>query len=70
LKNDNLKIIIDCGVDDFFYPINVKLHEKLLERNIDHDFISRPGRHNWQYWGKAIYTQAIFFHLFFEEGER
>jgi len=70
LKNDNLKIIIDCGVDDFFYPVNVKLHEKLLERNIAHDFISRPGRHNWEYWSKAIYSQAIFFHLFFEAGKK
>ncbi len=70
LKNDNLKIIIDCGADDFFYPVNVMLHKKLLERNIDHDFISRPGRHNWEYWSKAIYSQVIFFHLFFEEGKK
>jgi len=69
LKNDHLKIIIDCGVDDFFYDVNVALHEKLLARNVAHDFISRPGRHNWQYWSKAIHTQVIFFHLFFEEGK-
>ncbi|MEM1134541.1 MAG: alpha/beta hydrolase family protein [Bacteroidota bacterium] len=65
LKNDHLKIIIDCGIDDFFYTVNVKLHEKLLERNIPHDFISRPGNHNWEYWTNAIDYQVLFFHHFF-----
>jgi S-formylglutathione hydrolase FrmB len=60
-----LKIIIDCGTGDFFYEVNERLHKELLYRNIPHDYISRPGVHNWEYWSNAIRYQVLFFHDFF-----
>lgn len=68
LKPDSLKIIFDCGTEDFFSTVNNRLHEKLLERNIPHDFISRPGGHTWDYWRNAIQYQILFFQNFFKEG--
>lgn len=65
LTPNNLAIIIDCGTGDFFYNVNQKLHEKLLERNINHDYITRPGVHNFEYWGNAIQYQMLFFNNFF-----
>ncbi|MGI6074350.1 MAG: alpha/beta hydrolase [Fermentimonas sp.] len=65
LPNGTLKIIIDCGVDDFFYHVNEKLHEELLYRNIPHDYITRPGAHNWNYWRNAIKYQILYFSEFF-----
>lgn len=44
-----LALIFDCGTEDFFYGVNVDFHQKLLQKNIPHDFISRPGGHNDQY---------------------
>jgi len=41
------------------------LHEKLLYNNIPHDFISRPGKHNWEYWANAINYQLLFMNRFF-----
>lgn len=61
-----LALLVDCGTEDFFYPVNVQLHQKLRERNIPHDFISRPGAHNWAYWANAVDYQFLFFHRFFE----
>lgn len=61
LLDGDLKIIIDCGYEDFFFEENKRLHEKLLERNIAHDYIVRPGKHNWDYWANAIKYQFIFF---------
>jgi S-formylglutathione hydrolase FrmB len=58
-------IIIDCGTEDFFYDVNVKLHEKLKYNNIPHDFISRPGAHNGDYWKNAVKYQMLFFNDFF-----
>jgi S-formylglutathione hydrolase FrmB len=66
LTPNSLKLIIDCGTEDFFYEVNKKLHEELLYRNIPHDFISRPGVHNWEYWENAIKYQALFFNRYFE----
>ena len=60
LSPNTLKIIIDCGTEDFFYTVNKNLHHKLLENNIPHDFISRPGRHDAAYWGNAIQYQLLF----------
>lgn len=66
LDNPDFHIIIDCGTSDFFYQINKALHEKLLARNIRHDYIERPGGHNWEYWQNAVGYQLLFFHHFFQ----
>jgi S-formylglutathione hydrolase FrmB len=65
LKPNSLAITFDCGSSDFLFPANKALHEKLLERNIPHDFTVRPGSHNWEYWGNSINYQALFFSRFF-----
>jgi len=60
-----LRIIIDCGTEDFFYEVNQQLHQQLLYRNIPHDYITRPGGHTWPYWENAVAYQLLFFHNFF-----
>ncbi|MDD2962028.1 MAG: alpha/beta hydrolase family protein [Muribaculaceae bacterium] len=66
LKKGQLKIIFDCGVSDFFYDVNLGLHKALLEKGIEHDFISRPGVHNWDYWRNSLDYQLLFFQKAFE----
>lgn len=61
LTPNKLAINIDCGRDDFFYVVNMQLHEKLLYNNIPHDFTIRPGAHNWEYWSNSIGFQLMFF---------
>ncbi|MBC7949751.1 MAG: esterase family protein [Chitinophagaceae bacterium] len=63
---DSLAIIIDCGTEDFFYSINRNLHEKLLKLKIPHDYIERPGKHDWAYWANAVRFQLLFFSNYFE----
>lgn len=65
LRAGQLALIIDCGVDDFFFRINQNLHEILLEHQIPHDYIERPGAHNWSYWTDAVAYQVLFFRKFF-----
>ncbi len=60
-----LALIIDCGTDDFFYRVNEQLHQKLLDRNIPHTYITGPGAHNWDYWKRAIPYQLLYFSKFF-----
>lgn len=60
-----LAIIFDCGTDDFFYDVNEKLHQEMLYRNIRHDYISRPGGHEDQYWNNSIDYQMLFFSKYF-----
>ena len=67
LDGKSLKLIFDCGVDDFFYDVNVSLHNKMLERNIPHEYIERPGKHNWDYWANAVKYQLLFFNDFFNQ---
>ena len=63
-------MIIDCGTEDFFYSINAELHQTLLSRKIPHDYIERPGQHNWAYWGNAVQYQLLFFSNFFNRGKK
>lgn len=65
LQNGELKIIFDCGVNDFFIEVNRNLHQKLLDKKIDHDYTERPGEHNWTYWNNSVKYQMLFFHQFF-----
>lgn len=66
IQPGELAIIVDCGIDDFFFEINRNLHRKLLEEDIPHDYIERPGRHNWAYWDNAVQYQFLFFSNFFK----
>ena len=61
LQPGQLNIIFDCGVDDFFIDVNRTLHNTLLEKGVDHDYIERPGKHNVPYWRNSILYQLIFF---------
>ena len=61
-----LAILIDCGTEDFFYKVNENLHQQLLYRNIAHDYITRPGAHNWNYWNNAIQYQLLFMNNYFK----
>lgn len=65
LENRQLAIIIDCGESDFFLEVNKTLHQRLLGKGIDHDFITRPGAHKNVYWKNSIDFQILFFEKFF-----
>jgi S-formylglutathione hydrolase FrmB len=64
--NDSIAIIFDCGVDDFFYEDNKALHKKLVAMKVKHDYIERPGKHDWKYWGNSVEYQLYFFKKYFE----
>ena len=66
IKNMDLALIFDCGTEDFFYEVNCNLHKELMKRGIYHDFIVRPGGHNYYYWRNSIEYQWLFFKKFFE----
>ena len=66
IEPKSLKIIIDCGAEDFFYAVNEDLHQTLKLQNIAHDYIVRPGGHTWEYWQNAIQYQLLYFNNFFK----
>lgn len=66
IKKDDLALIIDCGTDDFFIEVNNNFHAKLLEHQIDHDYIVRPGGHTRTYWKNSLDYHILFFSKFFD----
>ncbi|MER3498566.1 MAG: XynC protein [Chitinophagaceae bacterium] len=64
-RSSSLKIIFDCGLDDFFYHSNKQLHEKMLQLHIAHDYTERPGNHSWDYWMNSIQYHLLFFKNYF-----
>ncbi len=57
---DTLPIMLDIGVDDFFIEQNRALHQAMLKMRIRHDYVERPGIHDWHYWNKVIAYQFLF----------
>lgn len=66
-QSNQLKLILDCGVDDFFIDVNRQFHQKMLNLKIEHDYIERPGKHTLDYWENALKFQLLFFSNFFNE---
>lgn len=44
----------DCGTEDSFLPINLRLAETFQKRGIAHQFRQFPGGHDWNYWDNQI----------------
>jgi len=65
---DSVAIIIDCGTEDFLINTNRKVHEKMINLHIPHNYIERPGRHDWNYWAYAVKYQMLFFNQYFKTG--
>ncbi|MES2005335.1 MAG: alpha/beta hydrolase family protein [Bacteroidota bacterium] len=63
---DSLDILIDCGTEDRVLPMNRAMHDKMLKLKIPHDYIERPGEHNWPYWTNSIDYQVLFFRKHFD----
>lgn len=70
LDGKNLMFLFDCGTSDFFYDANVRLHKKLLELRIPHDYIERPGGHTKDYWANSIKYHMLFFNDFFNNSNQ
>ena len=62
MKTNGLKIIIDCGVDDFLIDANRELHRRLVYNHTPHDYTERPGGHTWEYWQNSLPYHVLFFY--------
>jgi S-formylglutathione hydrolase FrmB len=65
LNGKDMTLLFDCGNSDFFCDANRRLHQKMLERNIPHTYIERPGGHEEDYWKVTIKYQLFFLNEFF-----
>jgi S-formylglutathione hydrolase FrmB len=70
LRDGELALVLDSGYDDVIFGVdihaaNARLHERLLQRKIAHDYLSRPGQHAIAYWRNAIDYQILFFVKYF-----
>lgn len=68
VPNGKLGLIIDCGLGDFFLDVNRQLHQKLMERKVDHDYTERPGAHTRAYWSNSIDYHLLYFKKGFSKG--
>jgi S-formylglutathione hydrolase FrmB len=64
---DSIAIIMDCGTEDFIIEMSRVAHQKMLTLKIPHDYIERPGKHDWKYWTTAIEYQLLFFSNYFRK---
>jgi S-formylglutathione hydrolase FrmB len=62
MKVNDVKLIIDCGVDDFLLETNRELHHRLVYNHLPHDYTERPGGHSWEYWENSLPYHILFFY--------
>jgi len=51
---EQVRLMIDCGDDDFLYKGNSLLHIALRDKNIYHEYRVRNGGHEWSYWRTCL----------------
>lgn len=51
----------DCGTEDVLIDVNQKLHNELINNNIQHDYVECKGGHQWEYWQQNIADSLLFF---------
>ncbi|MGM9868157.1 MAG: alpha/beta hydrolase-fold protein [Sodaliphilus sp.] len=66
LQAGKQNIIIDDGRQDFFYEVNMALHQALSQKGIAHSFTIRPGQHSWRYWCESLPQHLAFFKTAFD----
>ncbi|MFA9391798.1 MAG: alpha/beta hydrolase [Prolixibacteraceae bacterium] len=49
-----LRLMMDCGDDDFLTNDNCLLHIELTKMGIKHEFRMSDGAHNWTYWRTGL----------------
>jgi S-formylglutathione hydrolase FrmB len=67
LKPGELTLYVDIGTKDIFLDVNRALHRRLLEMDVPHVYVERPGQHDDAYWKIAVHYQLAFFGNTFKE---
>lgn len=61
-NNQNaVRFRIDCGKSDPLLSGTSVFHDKMTKLGIEHEFIVRPGVHDWKYWQTALPGALEFF---------
>ncbi len=64
LRKKSKALLFDCGIKDFCLDGNRRIHQKLMELGIAHEYYERPGAHTWEYWVNALEYHLLFFNKF------
>lgn len=48
------RIYMAVGTEDFLFESNQILHNRLCELNYEHEYVTAPGIHNWEFWDYHI----------------
>lgn len=59
-KLSQVKYYIDIGDDDHLFKGNSLLHIRMRELEIHHEYRVRDGKHNWDYFNKALVDAVTF----------
>lgn len=53
-KEHSPRIYLACGEEDFLYPANCYMAERLAEKDLVYTFEHGPGVHDWIFWDQWI----------------
>ena len=68
MKTSGQYYILDCGTEDYqMLEMDRSFHQQLTKKNIQHLYIESKGKHDSNYWSKALSNQLFLFEKYFDE---
>lgn len=67
MKSLNQSYILDCGTEDeLMIDLNRNFHKILTDKKINHFYTESLGKHDTEYWSKALSNQLSMFQNYFQ----
>ena len=67
MKSLNQSYILDCGTEDeLMIDLNRNFHKILTDKKINHFYTESLGKHDTEYWSKALSNQLCMFQNYFQ----
>jgi S-formylglutathione hydrolase FrmB len=68
MKNANQYYIFDCGTEDEqMIELNRNFHKILTNKRVEHFYTESLGKHDTEYWSKALSNQLALFENYFQK---
>lgn len=63
-------LYVACGTEDFLFQANRDFADLLIKQNVPHEYLQRPGKHDWNFWDAEARQFLKFLQTLSKQGKK